>query len=155
MKKKISIALFFAVIIVICIFRFHKREVSFEKLTGGAEPYRIMVIEPLKNDNAGVFGQTLDENEAYKIKEILSGCLYEKKDDTWYYSFRDGSDEMRIMTIDLARGDGEKPEYIGQVSMSSEHAQLIFSMDDKSTAVIPVDGETEDIYCSIMGIFEM
>lgn len=155
MKKKISLMLFFAVIIVIGVFQYEKRNIPFEKLSGGAKPSQIMVTQPFKNDNSLVFSKTFDENEAYQINELFSKYKYEETKHSMYSSFRDSTENLMIMTIDFESvkdGKTEYTEYTEYVNLSSEHKQLIFSMDGKRTIVFPADGETEDIFNSIMEI---
>lgn len=152
MKKKISLMLFFAVIIVIGVFQYEKRNIPFEKLSGGAKPSQIMVTQPFKNDNSLVFSKTFDENEAYQINELFSKYKYEETEHPMYSSFRDSTETLMIMTIDFESVKNGKTEYTQYVNLSSEHKQLIFSVDGKRTIVFPADGETEDIFNSIMEI---
>lgn len=149
MNKKISLLLFFAVIIVIGVFQYEKRNIPFEKLSGGAKPSQIMVTQPFKNDNSLVFSKTFDENEAYRINELFSKYKYEETKHPMYSSFRESTENLMIMTIDFESVKDGKTEY---VNLSSEHKQLIFSVDGKRTVVFPADGETEDIFNSIMEI---
>lgn len=78
MNKKISLLLFFAAVIVIGVFQYEKRNIPFEKLSGGAKPSQIMVTQPFKNDNSLVFSKTFDENEASRINELFSKYKYEE-----------------------------------------------------------------------------
>lgn len=149
MKKKIFLMLFFAVIIVIGVFQYEKRNIPFEKLSGGAKPSQIMVTQPFKNDNSLVFSKTFDENEAYRINELFSKYKYEETKHPMYSSFRESTEKLMIITIDFESVKNGKTEY---VNLSSEHKQLIFSMDGKRTIVFPADGETKDIFNSIMEI---
>ena len=150
MNKKISLLLFFAVIIVIGVFQYEKRNIPFEKLSGGAKPSQIMVTQSFKNDNSLVFSKNFDENEASKINELFSKYKYEETKHSMYSSFRESAENLMIMTIDFESVKNGKTEYTQYVNLSSEHKQLIFSMDGKRTVVFPADGETEDIFSSSM-----
>ena len=152
MKKKISLLLFFAVIIVIGVLQYEKRNIPFEKLSGGAKPSQIMVTQPFKNDNSLVFSKTLDENEASKINELFSKYKYEETKHSMYSSFRESTENLMIMTIDFESVKDGKTGYTEYVNLSNDHKQLIFSMDGERTIVFPADGETENIFNSIMEI---
>lgn len=152
MNKKISLLLFFAVIIVIGVFQYEKRNIPFEKLSGGAKPSQIMVTQPFKNDNSLVFSKTFDENEAYRINELFSKYKYKETKHSMYSSFRESTENLMIMTIDFESVKNGKTEYTQYVNLSNEHKQLIFSMDGERTIVFTADGETEDIFNSIMEI---
>lgn len=152
MKKKISQMLFFAAVIVIGVFQYEKRNIPFEKLSGRAKPSQIMVTQPFKNDNSLVFSKTFDENEAYQINELFSKYKYEETKHPMYSSFRESTENLMIMTIDFESVKNGKTEYTQYVNLSNEHKQLIFSIDGKRTVVFPADGETEDIFDSIMEI---
>lgn len=152
MNKKISLLLFFAVIIVIGVFQYEKRNIPFEKLSGGAKPSQIMVTQPFKNNNSLVFSKTFDENEAYRINELFSKYKYEETKHSMYSSFRESTENLMIMTIDFESVKNGKTEYTQYVNLSNEHKQLIFSMDGERTIVFTADGETEDIFNSIMEI---
>ena len=152
MKKIIRVLLI--LILIVVFFRcLNKGYLSYENLFKDSRPFQIMITKPFKNEV--IYNEILDDDKSIQIQELLSNYTYEKENHRLYSSFRDGSEDLTVISITFVSIDSGIKSYSNYITFTNEHKQLIITIEDKKTVVFPVGIGTEHIFNKIIDIIEL